>query len=189
MSVKANLRNLLAEGNTREVLEQLKHLTNSDIDLQEDAISLSARYQKYLREKHRNTLDTQSLDMELNRINAAILNLIEKLPIDSPFAKKKWSWERIALILGIFAAVAGITGYTMKDFFFPTQDAQQVIQPPPPDTTTVMQPETKESVPAGEPTTTIDQSKNKVNVEINDQGKVGNIITGDSNTIEIKQEF
>jgi hypothetical protein len=31
--------------------------------------------------------------------------------------------------------------------------------------------------------------KDPVNIEVNDQGKIGNVITGDSNTIEINQDF
>ncbi|TAK30389.1 MAG: hypothetical protein EPO28_18795 [Saprospiraceae bacterium] len=86
-------------------------------DLHNQVLALSARYQKYLRDKHGGTSTNIDLDLELNRINTAALDMIEQLPEDAHSLVKKWSWEKVVLWVGIFAAIAAITGYTMKDFF------------------------------------------------------------------------
>lgn len=189
MNTKTNLRNLLADGKTKPVIEQLTTLTQFDRDLHDQALALSARYQKQLHERHGRTGTLDDLDLELNRINAAALDLIERLPENARQFTSKWSWEKIALWIGIFAAIAAITGYTMKDFFQCNRPPDPIVQPPPAqketDTITVLDP----SGPTVKTPPTTSASKNNVKVEVKDQGKVGNIITGDSNKIDIKQDF
>lgn len=188
MNIKNTLHNLLEEGKAQSVIKQLTTLTQSDNDLHDQALALSARYQKQLLERHGRTGAADDLDLELNRINAAALYLIERLPDDAESPAKKWSWKKIAFWMGVLATLATITGYTMKDFFQCNKSVIPIIQSTP----VQKEPDTAVQKPGGStskaPTTT-ETSKNNVSVEVKDQGKVGNIITGDSNKIDIKQEF
>ena len=125
MSKKAKLRKQLADGKTRQVIDQVVQHSRKDQDLHNDAVSLSARFQKYLREKHGNTTPTEELDIELNRIHSATLDLIRRLPED---AKKSWlsGWRRIAAgiasVVVFGAAVAELSGYSLRDLFVKNED-------------------------------------------------------------------
>ncbi len=97
------------------------------------------------------------------------------------------SWEKWALILGIFAVITGITGYTLRDLWQkkePAPTVQPAAEPLQKDTPAVATPPVTQPVEksaAG--------GKNNVKIEVKDKAKVGNIVTGDSNKIDIKQDF
>lgn len=189
VKIKENLLNLLANGQTGKVIKKLNALAKSDNELHSQTITLSARYQKFLREKHGGTNDSKYLDLELNRINAAALDLIDQVSDDVNLSVKKWSWQKITFWLSIFAAVVTITGYTMKDFFQQKKSPPPAFSPPssklPPDTTSA----STLPIAIEKAASTKGESKSSVTIEVKDHAKVGNVIMGDSNEIDIKQDF
>jgi Effector-associated domain 11 len=104
MNAEAKLKSLVAAGDIKQAIQELLGLTINNADIHSDAVALSARYQKYLREKHGNTTKSEDLDIELNRINSAALNLIGRLP--KSFAL---TWRRTGYIslfvIGILVVV------------------------------------------------------------------------------------
>lgn len=150
MSLKTTLKKQLSQGKTRAVIAELQLLTRSDSDLHDEAVALSARYQQYLREKHGNTTSRENLEIELNRIHAAALDLIGRLP--ERRGALLIGWRKIAALIGsilIFgAAVAEFSGYSLRDVFTnqqaPTAEPKDTLknateQPPanPGDTTAI----------------------------------------------------
>ena len=136
MHSKTNLKSLLAEGRTNRVIQALLDLTKHDGDLHNEAIQLSARFNQYNREKHGNTAPTEELNIELNRIHGAALDLIERLPDRNK--KRVWwqDWRKLAAAIGSFivfgAAVAEFTGYSLRDVLAPKE------KPTPVDTSLVV---------------------------------------------------
>lgn len=191
MESKNTLRKLLASGKTNEVIEQLLYSTTPDKKRHGQTLALLVRYKEYLREKHTGTNETHNLDMELNSINSSVLNLIQQLPANTnnQSAKKRWSWEKIALYLGILASIAGITGYSIKNFIPKEKESIEVTQPSPPAVETTTPPKLDKEVKKKNKQASSNNPKNNMNIEVKDSGKVGNIILGDSNKIDIKQEF
>ncbi len=80
---KTQLHALIAAGKTRAAIESLLTEARSDRDLHTEALALSARFQNFTREKNGGRAEPAWLDAELNRIHAAALDLIERLPEDS----------------------------------------------------------------------------------------------------------
>ncbi len=76
-NTKDKIKNLVASGRTGQAIEVLLQYRSSDKDISNEIISLSARYKAYLREKHGNLQDSQTLGIELNKINNSILHIIE----------------------------------------------------------------------------------------------------------------
>jgi len=180
---KDTLKSSLAAGKTRQVMESLLMRTQGDRDLHTEAVALSARYQHYLREKNGGRAEPAWLDMELNKINAAALGLIELFPERAVFAKKM-NWEKVALWLGIFAAIAGITGYTLWDYSKKPEPVPIVapkVEPPV---------QNSAEMPKSQPSTAQPALKNQTNIYLKDKAKVGIISTGDSAVFkDIKQDF
>lgn len=85
--MKRVLNDLLAQGKTAQVLAQLRSLSLSDSDLAGAIIQTSARFAEMERQQHAGTLAQDDLGVERNKINAAVLNLIENLPDDATSAK------------------------------------------------------------------------------------------------------
>jgi len=181
--MKAKLTSTLSKGKTRQVIEDLLPLSTFDPDLHDEAVALSARFQKYLREKNGGTKDVADLDIELNRINSALLDLIGRLPEGNP-VEKKIRWKEVAVVIGILASIAGITGYTLKDVFW-KKEATPIVQP----TAQESKPAAPITQPKAPEKTAPSPAKNNVSIEVKDKAKVGTIITGDSNKIDINQEF
>ena len=76
---KTQLHALLAAGETRAVIEALLDQTPTVRELRDEAVALSNRFHRHLREKHGGTISVADSELELNRINAAALNLIGRL--------------------------------------------------------------------------------------------------------------
>lgn len=176
---KTSLRLDLAAGKTRQVIENLLATSAADRDLNAEAVALSARFQNYFREKNAGRVEPRWLDMELNQINAAVLHLVDRLPEDSSptdFNWKKWA-AIIAGTVAFGAAIAEFSGYSLRDFLKKTEPAP-LIAP-------AAEPEKPAEKSAESPQT----PKHQTNINVKDKAKVGNIITGDSNAIHLKQDF
>ena len=177
------LRKLLAEGKTRQVIEQLLPLTTADRDQHNEMLQLSAQFSELERQLRLNTGDPKLLGTERNRINAALLAVMDGTFENNRPQKRKWNMGKIALWLGVFAAVAGIAGYTLRDFF---RKAEPVpVQVPAPQ---VEKPAEPLAQPQSKPAAT-QPGKNSPNITVKDKAKVGIISTGDSVTINAKQDF
>lgn len=174
------LQHLLADGKTRHVIEQLLRLTATDRDQQNEVLQLSAQFAELERQSRLNVTDPKLLGTERNRINAALLAVIDRLPENLSPLRRKWNVGKIALWLGIFAAVAGITGYTLRDFF---------KKPEPTPVQLPAGPVEKLIAKPGENSTPAKSGKNNPNITVKDKAKVGIISTGDSVTINAKQDF
>lgn len=77
--MRQTLQNLFAEGKTAQVLETLRTLTTNDAAIHHQVLALSARFSENERQKHAGTLDHDTLHLERNRINAALLVLMEQV--------------------------------------------------------------------------------------------------------------
>lgn len=74
---KNKIKSFIAAGRTGRALGLLMQYRSPDKDICNAITSISARYNTYLREKHGNLVDNQTLAIELNKINNSILHLIE----------------------------------------------------------------------------------------------------------------
>lgn len=130
--MKNILQKLLAQGKTSEVLAALQQQASLDDDFLNQVYILSARYAENERQYHAGTLEYASYSIELRKINAALLALIEKLE-EKPIAyetkkEKKVTNSRLAKIggilvatIGLLAGMAEITGFSLRDFFWEEQ--------------------------------------------------------------------
>lgn len=71
------IKSFVASGRTGRAVDLLMQYRSSDKEITNEIISLSARHNTYLREKHGNLVDNQTLTIELNKINISILHIIE----------------------------------------------------------------------------------------------------------------
>jgi len=104
MSQKEQLRNYLAQGNAKKVISELLILTKGDADLRNDVIAISARHEKYLKEKFANIAHRQELEIENNNINVALLNIIDKIRDNNERAATLFSDYRyyVMTLFGVF---------------------------------------------------------------------------------------
>jgi len=122
-STKKKIQNLIAEARTEEALVQLRSFNYSDRDLRNQINLLSARFTKNKKQRLLGITDDRELNVELNKINAALLEVVEGLenatetwrsgntpqtPTNPGFSWTKWtglndvkSW--IALLAGLAA--------------------------------------------------------------------------------------
>ncbi|MDX1905974.1 MAG: hypothetical protein SF053_03005 [Bacteroidia bacterium] len=77
------LRDMAARGETGPAIQQLLLLTEGHTDLHNDVVMLSGRYHRNEREKNAGLLDAASVNIEQNKITAALLHLIGRLPASS----------------------------------------------------------------------------------------------------------
>ena len=73
------LRAALASGKTKAVIGELLILTKHDADLHNQVVQLSARFAQYKKQKSGNLEDSTVLEIELNKINATALEIINEL--------------------------------------------------------------------------------------------------------------
>ncbi|MBI1227102.1 MAG: hypothetical protein GC192_17860 [Bacteroidetes bacterium] len=86
---KPSFHTLLAQGRTGQVIEQLLALTALDKYLNNEVILLSSRYAAYQRKLNNGTVSSSSLSIDLNRINQALIAIIDKLPPNLAAAANK----------------------------------------------------------------------------------------------------
>jgi hypothetical protein len=177
------LRKLLAGGKTRQVIEQLLPLTAADRDLHNEILQLSAQFAEIERQSRLNVEDPKLLGTERNRINAALFAVMDNLSGNVTPLKRNWNIRKMALWLFFLAIVAGATGYALRDYFrkpepipvqAPASPAEKPAEP-------IAQPQSR-------PAST-QPGKNNPNITVKDKAKVGIISTGDSVTINAKQDF
>jgi Effector-associated domain 11 len=81
--MRNTLRNLLADGKTKQAIEQALQLASADKDWQHRMLLIAARFNAYERQQLGGLEDASQLGIELNKINKALLATIEELPEDA----------------------------------------------------------------------------------------------------------
>ena len=190
LSQNQNPKELLAQGYLESALETLVRLTQhaADADLRQRVLTLSGQFAALKKQHLTGLLEDKDYRLQLNRITAAVAEIIDSQQLPVPRTRDELSgssqpWKKWATILAILASIAGITGYTLRDFFWPkpvpVSTENPAVEPRKTDTIVVKTPAAPPA-PAG---------KNNVKIEVKDKAKVGTIITGDSNKIDVKQDF
>jgi hypothetical protein len=77
--MKQTLRNFIADGKTKQALDQLRQLHIADTDLSAEVVQLAARFSQYERQQRMGVEDPSVLGIELRKINSALLSVIDRL--------------------------------------------------------------------------------------------------------------
>ena len=135
--MKQALRNLITDGKTAIAITELLRLNIDDNDLQMQINLLSARLTVYENEKNQGIADERAAKIELNRINAALLAIIDRLDDTQlppsvperlksandvaetlkipPTVAPKWlKFDNIKSIIAVLAGLVGILTFVFK---------------------------------------------------------------------------
>ena len=129
-------------------------------------------------------LEDKDYRLQWNRIAAAVAEIVDNQQLSESFKLSESSrhWRKWAAVLAILAGIAAVTGYTLRDFFFKKTAPAPLVLP-------VADHSKKDTLVIVMPPPGKSAGKSNVHIEVKDKAKVGNIITGDSNKIDIKQDF
>lgn len=118
--MKQTLQNLLAEGKTKQVIAEIMQLSTDDTDLKAEIVQLSARFSEYERKKRMDLEDPSVLGIELNKINSALLSVINQLDngttpsVSSHFFTTNrliWFGGGVVAVIGLLANLATVLDY------------------------------------------------------------------------------
>lgn len=118
--MKHTLRDLVANGKTKQAITELLSATKHDSDLHNRVIQLSARFAQYEKQQLGNLESPSGLSTELNKINLAILAIIEELgngntpPVNAPIVSKRrlmWLGAGMVALIAILANLATIMDF------------------------------------------------------------------------------
>jgi len=115
------LRQLFTDGKTGQVIERLLLMTFGDRDQHNEVLQLSAQFAELERQTRLNITDPKLLSVERNRINGALLAIMDRFPENRHPLKRLWNLKKISIWLSIFVTIAGIIGYTLRDIFKKTE--------------------------------------------------------------------
>ncbi|MDX1910406.1 MAG: hypothetical protein SFV22_02915 [Saprospiraceae bacterium] len=150
--MKNDLLALLSDGKTAEVIAQLRQLSLPEGELHRLIVQTAARFAGLERQVHAGERTFTEADTERNKINAALLAIIEKLP-ESAGQTKKTKPNRLkiggwlAAAIGLAAAVAQLSGYSLKDLFAPATPPVEIQQPAQPLAADTLPPPTPQAAP------------------------------------------
>ena len=178
--MKTQLKKLIAKGETEKAISQLTQLSINDRTLSHEIISLSGRFHQYQRDRLDQIKSQDHLDVEFNRMNQKALDIIERLPADVKLGAMQ-NKGLLSLSILAFVALISLTVY----FLLPTKEQQKIDESSQTTESTQSTPANKEL----DSQTSFDSTNTKTHIEVKDQAKVGTIVTGDSNKIDIKQDF
>lgn len=125
---KTELQTLLTEGKTKQILVSLRNIEFIDPRLGNDVILLANQFVELERKFRLNTFDPAFLTIERNRINSAILEIIEILPENTSIPKQNLLLKKIALWLGILLTIS-ILGNMLVNFFKVEKGPNPKVQP------------------------------------------------------------
>jgi hypothetical protein len=180
------LKILLAQGKLEQVLDALVRLTehSDDADLRQRVLTLSGQFSQLKKQHLSGLLEDKDYRLQWNRIAAALVEVVDNQQLFErlKLSKSSRQWRKWSVVLAILTSIAAVTGYTLRDFFFKKNESAPLVLPaaesPKKDTLIMVMPPPSKSV-----------GKSNVHIEVKNKAKVGNIITGDSNKIDIKQDF
>ena len=193
-SSNQELKTLLAQGKLETALDTLVRRTQhtDDAELRQRALTLSGQFAQLKNQHLTGLLDDKDYRLQWNRIAVAVADIADNQQLSESWKLSESShpWKKWAAILAVLASIAGITGYTLRGLLWPKSEPAPIEQP-------LAEPAQKDTIvvvtpPAGKPAekpSAAEGGKNNVKIEVKDKAKVGNIITGDSNKIDIKQDF
>ncbi len=184
------LLHLLSQGKTDLVIAHLMRLApNLDEDIREEIVQQAARMQSLAREKRLGVLSYEEQTIQLARINAALVELIRQLP-EGPLSlgvqwRKILKWGGwIAASLTFLAAVAEISGYSLRDIFNNHPKVEETRNNPPtplnPDTPSVSDPQTVERQPLNNPPSVKPSNTSKIE-QTTTGDKSPTVVTGQGN--------
>lgn len=149
MNARSTLLQWLSKSELQRTLDGLDLLCRRHADAQRGAETalLSGRHHHLLEQQREGTIAQADYLTERARISKALMDLVQNLPPDwsaEPLAQVpptpaaaapaaaggKSFLEKWGLIIGILAGVAGITGLTLKDVFFPKKTDPATAQQP-----------------------------------------------------------
>jgi len=81
--IKKDLKILLSKNKIQKVIDKLLSLTeivNDNVELYNEVILLSSRYQSYLEAKRVGTIGFEEGQLQINRVNSSLIQIIEALP-------------------------------------------------------------------------------------------------------------
>jgi hypothetical protein len=159
--MKQTLRKYIADGKTKQAINELRQLSTGDSDVNNQIQLLSGRFAIYENKYLGNLEDPSVLGIELNKINHALLTIIEGLeetardavaqshPTPTTTTEKrsenldavpngnKQRWLKIGAWLvtaiTVIAGIVQISGYSVKDLFT-QKEAQTLVAPAKSDT-------------------------------------------------------
>jgi hypothetical protein len=179
------LKILLAQGRLEQAFDTLVGLTehSNAADLRQRVLTLSGQFSQLKKQHLTGLLDDKDYRLQWNRIAAAVAEIADSEAVTASHRLTTGKrWRKRAAVFAILASIAAVTGYTLRDFFFkktaPAPFVLPVAEQSKKDTLIIVMPPPSKSV-----------GKSNVHIEVKDKAKVGNIITGDSNKIDIKQDF
>ena len=126
--MKLELRKLLADGGTAKVINKLRSISPFlKKDLEDEILLLSSRFRTFLKAKNRGQLSSEQQEIQLAKINDALLVTINELPegLVSPITSKRKTLKLIGVLVALItflAAVAEFSGYSLRDIFDKKQE-------------------------------------------------------------------
>jgi len=129
--LKQALQQLIAQGKTEQVIDQLLQLTerSGDTELREEVLLQASRYRDYAKAKRMGTSGTEDQQITLAPINQALIQIIQQLSEEgeekgssiAPAERTKGkTWQYVVgvgVVIGILSGIAGITGFNLKSLF------------------------------------------------------------------------
>jgi Effector-associated domain 11 len=116
---KTQLKQQIADGKTNQTIESLLTLTTAT-DLYDEVVLQSSRFKQLMREKHQNTMDGDTMRIELAKINHALLDIIDRLDKaeKQPTGLFDWFQANRKLAFGLIgivvAAIIGMVALSMN---------------------------------------------------------------------------
>jgi uncharacterized protein (DUF486 family) len=161
---KQNLSNLIANGKTEQAITQLRMLSPQlEKDLQEDILIQSNKFKTYQKEKRQETTTKEDLQVKLNKINIALLEIIHQLPnanldVSKNFTIKGLKWALGIVIIMIFlAALAIFFRYNLRSLFTSNEDKIETPDQPEQTKDTNLQTLPATNINDGVPTTPVQE--------------------------------
>ncbi len=115
------LREMVASGKTREALKSLLEWTpEHETGLREEVILLLAQYERWEKDGRMENAGQEEQNIRISRINASLVQLIEKLPdrLLPQKSKNQGPWRRLWKLLGavailgiLFLIIANLSGF------------------------------------------------------------------------------
>ena len=111
--MQQTLRNLIADGKTKQAIAALRRLTASDSDANNAVNLLASRFAEYEKQKLGNLEDPSVLGIELNKINNALLVQIDRLEENATSSASVYVSESVPSSDGVTASHAVTTPPTV----------------------------------------------------------------------------